>query len=125
MRFLDSEIVQKEMKDIETLQKKVYGNVFNFPNMNREDKMKHIEILEELINKQQIFYKRLSLSDDPKAKEIRSTVMESAEMFGFKSDGDLSLMFTQMSEAIKEMRKQLDKSQIYIIITEYKQAKYN
>ena len=38
MRFLDSEIVQKEMKDIETLQKKVYGNVFNFPNMNREDK---------------------------------------------------------------------------------------
>ena len=51
--------------------------------------------------------------------------MESAEMFGFKSDGDLSLMFTQMSEAIREMRKQLDKSQIYIIITEYKQAKYN
>ena len=110
MRFLDSEIVQKEMQDIETLQKKVYGNVFNFPNMDREDKMKHIEILEELINKQQIFYKRLSLSDDPKAKEIRNTVMESAEMFGFKSDGDLSLMFTQMSEAIREMRKQLDKS---------------
>jgi len=110
MRFLDSEIVQKEMQDIETLQKKVYGNVFNFPNMNREDKMKHIEILEELINKQQIFYKRLSLSDDPKAKEIRDTVMESAEMFGFKSDGDLSLMFAQIAEAIKEMRKQLDKS---------------
>ena len=110
MRFLDSEIVQKEMQDIETLQKKVYGNVFNFPNMNREDKMKHIEILEELIDKQQIFYKRLSLSDDPKAKEIRNTVMESAEMFGFKSDGDLSLMFAQIAEAIKEMRKQLDKS---------------
>ena len=110
MRFLDSEIVQKEMKDIETLQKKVYGNVFKFPNMNREDKMNHIEILEELINKQQIFYKRLSLSDDPKAKEIRDTVMESAEMFGFKSDGDLSLMFAQIAEAIKEMRKQLDKS---------------
>jgi len=110
MRFLDSEIVQKEMRDIETLQKKVYGNVFNFPNMSREDKMNHIEILEELINKQQIFYKRLSLSDDPKAKEIRNTVMESAEMFGFKSDGDLSLMFAQISEAIKEMRKQLDKS---------------
>ena len=110
MRFLDSEIVQKEMKDIDTLQKKVYGNVFNFPNMSREDKMNHIEILEELINKQQIFYKRLSLSDDPKAKEIRNTVMESAEMFGFKSDGDLSLMFAQISEAIKEMRKQLDKS---------------
>ena len=63
--------------------------------------------LEELLEKQQIFYKRLSLSDDPKAKEIRSTVMESAEMFGFKSDGDLSLMFAQMSAAIGEMKKQL------------------
>jgi hypothetical protein len=52
----------------------------------------------------------LSLSDDPKAKEMRRTVMDSAEMFGFKKDGDLSLMFAQMSEAIGEMKKQLDKS---------------
>ena len=110
MRFLDSEIVQKEMKDIEALQKKVYGNVFNFPNMDREDKILHIDFLEELLEKQQIFYKRLSLSDDPKAKEMRKTVMDSAEMFGFKKDGDLSLMFAQIAEAIKEMRKQLDKS---------------
>ncbi len=35
--------------------------------------------------------------------------MDSAEMFGFKKDGDLSLMFSQMSEAIGEMKKQLDK----------------
>ena len=109
MKFLDSEIVKEEMKVIETLQKKVYGNVFNFPNMNREDKLQHIELLEELLEKQQIFYKRLSLSDDPKAKEMRKTVMDSAEMFGFKKDGDLSLMFSQMSEAIGEMKKQLDK----------------
>ena len=110
MKFLDSDFVKEEMKVIETLQKKVYGNVFNFPNMNREDKLQHIELLEELLEKQQIFYKRLSLSDDPKAKEIRKTVMDSAEMFGFKKDGDLSLMFSQMSEAIGEMKKQLDKS---------------
>ena len=109
MKFLDSEIVREEMKVIEALQKQVYGNVFNFPNMNREDKLHHIEILEELLEKQQIFYKRLSLSDDPKAKEMRKTVMDSAEMFGFKKDGDLSLMFAQMSEAIGEMIKQLDK----------------
>ena len=42
MKFLDSEIVREEMKVIEALQKKVYGNVFNFPNMNREDKLQHI-----------------------------------------------------------------------------------
>ena len=36
--------------------------------------------------------------------------MESAEMFGFQSDGDLSLMFSQLSETIKKMRQSLDKS---------------
>ena len=68
MNFLDSEIVQQEMKDIEILQNKVYSNVFTFPNMNDKDKIEHIECLEELIGKQQIFYKRLSLSNDPKHK---------------------------------------------------------
>ena len=71
MNFLDSEIVQQEMKDIEILQNKVYSNVFTFPNMNDKDKIEHIECLEELIGKQQIFYKRLSLSNDPKAKEMK------------------------------------------------------
>ena len=33
--------------------------------------------------------------------------MDSAEMFGFKSDGDLSLMFAQMSAAIGEMKNNL------------------
>ena len=110
MNFLDSEIVQQEMKDIEILQNKVYSNVFTFPNMNDKDKIEHIECLEELIGKQQIFYKRLSLSNDPKAKEMKKNVMESAEMFGFESDGDLSLMFSQLSETIKKMKQQLDKS---------------
>ena len=58
MRFLDSEIVRKEMKDIETLQKKVYGNVFNFPNMSTEDKILHIECLEELLEKFKIFFNK-------------------------------------------------------------------
>ena len=110
MSFFDSDIVQEEMKVIQTLQEKVYSNVFAFSTMGKDDKMEHINALEKLLEKQTILYKRLSLSDDPKAKAMKDNIMDSAEMFGFPKNGDLSLMFGQMNKAIIEMRKQLDRS---------------
>ena len=110
MSFFDSDIVQEEMKEIQTLQQKVYSNVFNFDMMNRRDKMEHIDCLERLLHKQQILYKRVSLSNNiPKMSNL-DNIMESAEMFGFPKNGDLSLMFGQMNKAIGEMKKQLDRS---------------
>ena len=78
--------------------------------MNNKDKRDHFDDLERLLHKQQILYKRVSLSNDPNAMAMKKNIMESAEMFGFPKDGDLSLMFTQMNKAIGEMKKQLDKS---------------
>ena len=110
MSFFDSEIVQEEMKEIQALQNKVYSNVWTFPNMNDKDKLEHIDALESLLHKQQILYQRVSLSDDPQAKAMKDNIMDSAEMFGFPKNGDLSLMFGQMNKAIVEMKKQLDRS---------------
>ena len=110
MSFFDSDIVQEEMKEIQALQNKVYSNVWTFANMNDKDKLEHIDALERLLHKQQILYKRVSLSDDPKAKEMKDNIMDSAEMFGFPKNGDLSLMFGQMNKEIGEMKKQLDRS---------------
>ena len=110
MSFFDSDIVQEEMKEIQALQNKVYSNVWTFANMNDKDKLEHIDALERLLHKQQILYQRVSLSDDPQAKAMKDNIMDSAEMFGFPKNGDLSLMFGQMNKAIIEMRKQLDRS---------------
>ena len=41
---------------------------------------------------------------------MKDNIMDSAEMFGFPKNGDLSLMFGQMNKAICEMKKQLDRS---------------
>ena len=110
MSFFDSEIVQEEMKEIQALQNKVYSNVWTFANMDNKDKREHIDALERLLHKQQILYQRVRLSDDPQAKAMKDNIMDSAEMFGFPKNGDLSLMFGQMNKAIIEMRKQLDRS---------------
>ena len=39
--------------------------------MNKEDKLIHVELLEDLLNKQRVLYTRMSLSDDPDAKMMK------------------------------------------------------
>jgi GTPase Era involved in 16S rRNA processing len=110
MSFFQSEIVQTEMKEIAELQDEIYKNVFTFSSMDRNGKLKHIEMLEELLKKQQVLYTRLSLSDDPEAKYMKDTIMVSARQLGFPEDVDLSYIFSNMCHIIDNMKKSLDAS---------------
>ena len=107
--FFDSEVVRKEMTDIQELQEEVYGNVFQFPQMDREEQAEHIETLVELLNKQRILYTRMSLSDDPAAKKMKENIQQSAVMMGMPKDVDMSNVFKNMEKMIEVMRQQVDK----------------
>ena len=109
MSFFDSEVVRAEMAEINELQEEIYGNVFKFPTMKPEDKKYHVEILERLLEKQRILYTRLSLSDDPSAKEMKDRITESASMMGLPSGADMSSLFNNMSQAVEMMKQQIDK----------------
>ena len=61
MSFFDSEFVRAEMTEISELQEEIYGSVFKFPSMTKEDKIRHVNLLEKLLNKQQVLYTRMSL----------------------------------------------------------------
>ena len=104
MNFFDSEVVRKEMTDIQELQEEVYGSVFNFPQMEQEDKVEHIELLE----KQRILYTRMSLSDDPEAKKMKENIQQSAVMMGMPKDVDMATVFANMEKMIEVMRQQVD-----------------
>ena len=53
-------------------------------------------------------YARLSLSDDPDAKQMKEEILKSAVMMGLPKNVDVNLMFNQMSDMMKVMRQQLD-----------------
>ena len=106
MSFFDSEIVRSEMAEIHELQEDVYENFMRFPYMNNADRAHHINHLSKLLEKQKIVYARLSLSDDPDAKEMKEKIMESAKSMGLPADVDVGKMFDQMSEVIDMMKKQ-------------------
>ena len=112
MSFFDSEVVRKEMTDIQELQEEVYGNVFNFPQMAKEDKAEHIELLIELLEKQRILYTRMSLSDDPQAKKMKENIQQSAVMMGMPKDVNMATVFANTEKMIEVMRQQVDNSSV-------------
>jgi len=108
MTFFQSDVVRAEMAEISELQEEIYTNVFKFPTMSKEDQRYHIEILERLLEKQKVMYTRLSLSDDPEAKVMKDSIIQSAKSMGLPSNVDVNLMFDQMSKMVEMMRDQLD-----------------
>tara|TARA_R100000908_G_C3629541_1_gene71066 strand:- start:59 stop:391 length:333 start_codon:yes stop_codon:yes gene_type:complete len=108
MSFFNSEVVRAEMAEISELQEEIYNNVFKFPTMSKEDQRYHIDILERLLEKQKVMYTRLSLSDDPEAKTMKDSIIQSAKSMGLPSNVDVNLMFDQMSKMVEMMKGQLD-----------------
>ena len=108
MSFFDSEVVRAEMTEISELQEDVYRNVFKFPSMNKEEKKFHVCLLEKLINKQQILFTRLSLSDDPEAKKMKQNIIDGAVMMGLPSEADMNSVFNNMSKMLTVMKQQID-----------------
>ena len=105
MSFFDSEIVRSEMTEIAELQEDVYENFMRFPYMNAADRSHHIDQLSKLLEKQKIVYARLSLSEDPDAKEMKENIMQSAKSMGLPANIDVARMFDQMSEVISMMKE--------------------
>ena len=108
MTFFDSDVVRAELAEIQELQEEVYGALFKFPTMPKEDKQYHIDCLERLIEKQKVLYTRLSLSDDPQAKKMKENILQSAGDMGLPTNVDMSVIFSQMSTMVDTMKKQLD-----------------
>ena len=114
MTFFQSDVVRAELAEIQELQEEVYGALFKFPSMPKEDKQYHVECLERLIEKQKILYTRLSLSDDPMAKQMKEQVLKGAADLGLPTNVDMNLVFNDMMKMISIMKKQVDNDQFHL-----------
>jgi len=110
MSFFKSEVVRAEMAEISELQEDVYRNVFKFSTMTKEEKLFHVSLLERLLNKQQVLYTRLSLSDDPEAQQMKQKITESATMMGLPPNVDIKEVFKNMESILEAMRQKIDET---------------
>ena len=105
-QFFESDRIKKEMRDIYEMQKELYDVILKFPYMSQDAKWEHIETLKELLEKQQIMWTRLSLSDDPEALEMKQKLVDQIEILGFGST-DMVTIFTNMKDTLDKMQSQL------------------
>jgi len=106
--FFQSEIIQEELNEINRLQEKIYGSLFSFGAMTREDKLEHVEILTTLLEKQKVMYTRLSLSEDPEAVEMKENLRKSVALMGFPPETDMQVLFESMNATIKSLKQYID-----------------
>ena len=108
-KFFESELVREDLNEINQLQQEIYSSTMNFPTMTRENQLEHVDKLTVLLEKQRIMYARLSLSDDPEAIELLSTMKSSFYMMGFPADMSMKNFFNEAKKTIETLRVSIDK----------------
>ena len=105
--FFESEIVREVLEEINSLQKEIYAKIMNISSLSLDDQKEHVEKLEILLEKQQLMYTRVSLSDDPEAVKMKKHLEESVSMLGFPEGTDIRMLFSHMSQTIKKLREKI------------------
>lgn len=105
-KFFDSETVKSEMEEITCLQKELYDVILKFPMMSPKAKVEHIDTVLELLERQQIMWTRLSLTDDKEAKKMKDYIVSHAKELGF-GEADMSTIFSNMKTTLEQVQKNL------------------
>ena len=105
--LFESEQVKNEMNEITSLQKELYDVILKFPMMSNEAKSEHIDTVKELLERQQIMWTRLSLSDDKEAKKMKDYISTHAKELGF-GDADMGSIFSNMKQTLEQVQKNLN-----------------
>ena len=112
MSFLQSAQVRSSLVEIHELQEKIVSNAITFPDLDIQEQYEHIEDLEQLLEKQCNMYTRLSLSDDPEAKEIKRDIEESMGLLGLQQKVNPGELFKMMHDTIVNLRKFVENNEL-------------
>ena len=106
--FFKSEQVKNDILELENLQKDLALTMSSGRILNGEEKKEHIEKLKLFLEKQKVFFFRVSLSDDPEAIQVKDHILEAAKMFGFNEMTGMDKFFEKLDETIKKVEKDLN-----------------
>lgn len=108
--FFDSDIVRTEAREMENLQMKAMELTLASPMKgSKEEQLEYINVVRSLIEKQQIFYTRLKLSDDPRAVEMCEQIEEGAKMlYGWWENDDVLSLMREMLAKLAEFEREIE-----------------
>jgi hypothetical protein len=107
-QFFKSEMVRGDIQEMAELQQFCMRSMVAFPVLPPEKKMEYFNVLETLIEKQKIFYARLSLSDDPEAIEMAESMRDAVVMLGASPNDNITSMFDDLLGKVGRMKEKLE-----------------
>ena len=107
-KFFQSELVRGDIQEMAALQEFCFRSVTNLALLDKERKLQYFEALRKLLEKQKIFHARLSLSDDPEAKQVAANMKQAVVMLGGNANLDVREMFDDLLTKIEGFERMID-----------------
>ena len=106
--FFESEVVRDTIAELTNLQQELVMEMPYLPMMKEEQKKEHLKKLKMFLEKQKIFFFRISLSDDKEAIEMKDKLMDAARMFGVDDEVDsMDAFFKKLNTTISEIESNI------------------
>ena len=108
--FFDSDIIREEAREMERLQMKAMELTLAGPLTagSKVEQLNYIYTVRELVEKQQIFYARLRLSDDPNAVQMCKHIEEGAKMlYGWWETADVRELMQGMLDKLNQFEQEV------------------
>ena len=104
MKFFQSEVVQKELEQMQDLYMEI--NKMGLM-LNSTQKREQLDKMLRLIELQQTMFMRVTLSDDPDAKQLVNQVKNAASMLGMPPDEVGPQFYDKLKDNVHKMIKEL------------------
>jgi hypothetical protein len=109
--FFDSDIVREEAKEMERLQMEAMELTLAGPlsGGTKEEQLYYIKTVRSLVEKQQVFYMRLKLSDDPRAVEMSEQIEQGAKMlYGWWEQENVLDLMREMLAKLDQFEQEIE-----------------
>ena len=107
--FFQSDVVRETIAELTKIQQELVMEMPYLPMMKEEQKKEHLQKLKMFLEKQKIFFFRISLSDDKEAIEMKDRLMDAAKMFGVEDEVDsMDAFFNKLNATIKELESNIE-----------------
>ena len=107
--FFKNEMVRGDIQEMAELQQYCMRAMMTFPALSPEKQYEYFDVLMTLIEKQKIFYTRLTLSDDEEAKEMLKSMRDGALLLGAEPGENLLEMFDDLLTKVEKMRAEAER----------------
>ena len=107
--FFKSDQVQSTIAELTALQQQLVTEMPYLPMMKPEQKKDHLVTLKTFLEKQKLFFFRISLSNDKEALEMKQRLIDATKMFGVDNEMEnMDAFFEKLNETIDEIEASID-----------------